>query len=989
MKRKIYSSPFYVFISIFLLLIISFNTNAQIPRQISLQGLLTNTDGSRMEDGALSIQFLIYESESGGTAKWTETQSIFLKNSIFSTTLGKITPLDIPFDRPYWVGIKIMGNTELSPRIALTSSPYSLGGTSTNGSFPDGQNLFLKDSSNEITHAFYTNGNTYHKGKGYFSGIVVGDTSKSFGDTIYTSLNSNYETASPSNNIMEESSAGAKIGEGNIGLFGWSQNDYGVYGWSNKSYGLYGYSSDAAGVSGNSMTGLGVRGQSDEKAGVTGISRIGIGVLGTTTGLEGDGAGVKGITGGKIPAVVGVAASGEGVKGISSLGNGVYGKSTNKDGIVGESQYGFAGNFIGHVKIEKSLEVDEVNFDESLNKFLAWGEDKKVYWRSAPSGSGGTSFEGILNNKPLIVLDALGIEKHKLNPDGTATFSGLGTFNNGVLGTSVSSFGLKGTSTSGNGIWGRSTSGYGVYGESDSHEGVLGESNSGIGVEGASNTGPGVHGTSTKQAGVWGESTDHNGVHGESINKIGVYGVSNLNDGVVGESIYGWAGRFVGAVKVGNFLQIDQVTNNESLTKFLVWGDDKQVHWRTLPSGSGGSFTGVLNNLPLSILNGSGVEVHRLNTDGTQTHSGLSTFNGGAAGVTVNSFGLKGESTSSTGVIGNSTSGIGVSGTSVSNVGVKGYSKDQSGVWGLSTDNYGVTGESTNGVGVLGVSTNSTGVLGSSDNGLAGKFVGKVKVEKTLEIDEVPNNESLTKFLVWNNDKIVYWRTLPSGGTSFNGVLNNTPLSILNGSGSEVHRLNTDGTQTHSGLSTFNGGAQGISALSFGLKGESTSGMGISGKSTSNIGVNGESESGTGVVGTSNTSMGVFGQSTSSAGVMGLSESKEGISGISISGDGVVGQSTSGWAGRFIGKVKVENLLEVDQVTNNESLTKFLVWGDDKIVYWRTIPAASNFDGMLHNIPLIIYNGTLTATHQLNPDGTQTHSGLSTFNGGARIPFIQ
>ncbi len=1007
MKKNIQLNPYFIVILLFLLLVLPFNIQAQIPRQISLQGLLTNADGSRMEDGALSVQFLIYESETGGTAKWTETQNIILKNSIFSTTLGKITPLDIPFDRPYWVGIRIMGNSELTPRIALTSSPYSLGGNSSILIIPDGQTFEIKDSSGIITHAFYSNGNSYHKGKGYFSGIVIGDSSKSFGDTIYTSLSTNYESLSSSNNTLEESRIGAKIGEGNIGLFGWSQSGFGVYGWSNQSYGLYGFSCELAGVYGTSLKGDGIRGHSDKGTGVIGFSQTGVGVFGMANGNDGKGAGIMGETTGKIPAVFGEAAFGEGVKGISSSGNGIYGQSTFKDGIVGESQYGYAGRFNGNVKIDKSLEVDGITNDENIAKFLVWGDDKKVYWRSTPSGSGGTSFEGILNNKPLIVLDDLGIEKLKLGIDGSATFSGLGTFNNGVLGSSISSYGLKGSSTSGYGIWGiskesygvygesesypgvwgSSSTNYGVYGESDSHKGVVGESNTGIGVEGYSHTGAGVHGLSVSQVGVWGESTDHNGVHGKSVNRIGVYGVSDLFDGVVGESVFGWAGRFIGAVKIENILQINQVTNNESLTKFLVWGDDKQVHWRALPSGSGGSFTGVLNNMPLSILNGSGVEVHRLNTDGTQTHSGLSTFNGGATGVTVNSFGLKGESTSSTGVIGNSTSGIGVSGTSVSHVGVKGYSKDQSGVWGLSTDNYGVTGESTNGIGVLGVSTNSTGIVGSSDHGLAGKFVGKVKVEKTLEIDEVPNNESLTKFLVWNDDKIVYWRTLPSGGTSFTGVLNNTPLSILNGSGTEVHRLNTDGTETHSGLSTFNGGAQGISISSFGLKGQSTSEMGIRGISNSGHGVLGESETGSGVVGSSNSSFGVFGQSNSGIAVMGSSQSNIGVSGYSNSGDGIVGQSVSGWSGRFTGKVKVGDVLEVDKVTNNESLTKYLVWGSDNIVYWRSIPTSGSFDGALHNVPLMIYNGVGTITHQLNADGTQTQSGLGTFNAGLQIPL--
>jgi hypothetical protein len=63
--------------------------------------------------------------------------------------------------------------------------------------------------------------------------------------------------------------------------------------------------------------------------------------------------------------------------------------------------------------------------------------------------------------------------------------------------------------------------------------------------------------------------------------------------------------------------------------------------------------------------------------------------------------------------------------------------------------------------------------------------------------------------------------------------------------------------------------------------------------------------SGIGVYGRAPSGIGVFGSSSSSVGVYGHSDSDDGVFGFSGSGNGVEGQSNSGYAGRFIGKIKV------------------------------------------------------------------------------------
>ncbi|MBD3422449.1 MAG: hypothetical protein GF398_20230, partial [Chitinivibrionales bacterium] len=47
-------------------------------------------------------------------------------NGIITTTLGSTTPLSLPFDKQYWLGIKVGSENELAPRMKLSSTAYSM-----------------------------------------------------------------------------------------------------------------------------------------------------------------------------------------------------------------------------------------------------------------------------------------------------------------------------------------------------------------------------------------------------------------------------------------------------------------------------------------------------------------------------------------------------------------------------------------------------------------------------------------------------------------------------------------------------------------------------------------------------------------------------------------------------------------------------------------------------------------------------------------------
>lgn len=99
----------------------------QIPQTVSYQGILQNADGTLVADGNYDISFKLYDASSGGTQLWSETHSqVAVNQGLYHLILGADNPLNLPFDKPYWLSMSVNGGEDLSPRISLTASPYSL-----------------------------------------------------------------------------------------------------------------------------------------------------------------------------------------------------------------------------------------------------------------------------------------------------------------------------------------------------------------------------------------------------------------------------------------------------------------------------------------------------------------------------------------------------------------------------------------------------------------------------------------------------------------------------------------------------------------------------------------------------------------------------------------------------------------------------------------------------------------------------------------------
>ena len=99
---------------------------AGIPKVINFQGYLADTEGNPLH-GRYSITFSIYDVETGGTPIWSETKEIEVNHGIFNVQLGDnpSNPLNLPFDVPYWLGVQVNNDQEMTPRLKLASSAYS------------------------------------------------------------------------------------------------------------------------------------------------------------------------------------------------------------------------------------------------------------------------------------------------------------------------------------------------------------------------------------------------------------------------------------------------------------------------------------------------------------------------------------------------------------------------------------------------------------------------------------------------------------------------------------------------------------------------------------------------------------------------------------------------------------------------------------------------------------------------------------------------
>ncbi len=100
---------------------------AQIPRTISFQGVLADANGNLVPDGNHQLKLALYTAATGGSALYTETQTVPVVKGVFNAIIGSVTaiPKSLAFDNAYFLGVSVDNGSELAPRTALNAVPYA------------------------------------------------------------------------------------------------------------------------------------------------------------------------------------------------------------------------------------------------------------------------------------------------------------------------------------------------------------------------------------------------------------------------------------------------------------------------------------------------------------------------------------------------------------------------------------------------------------------------------------------------------------------------------------------------------------------------------------------------------------------------------------------------------------------------------------------------------------------------------------------------
>ncbi|HET9137231.1 MAG TPA: hypothetical protein VFO76_11375, partial [Candidatus Kapabacteria bacterium] len=106
---------------------------AQIPRQISYQGLILTQNNKPIADGTHSMTFII--KDGSGAVQYTGTQTVTTKGGIFSANIGPI-PNGVDFGQQYFLSVQIEG-TDIIPATAFTTAPYAFHAEIANGLTPN------------------------------------------------------------------------------------------------------------------------------------------------------------------------------------------------------------------------------------------------------------------------------------------------------------------------------------------------------------------------------------------------------------------------------------------------------------------------------------------------------------------------------------------------------------------------------------------------------------------------------------------------------------------------------------------------------------------------------------------------------------------------------------------------------------------------------------------------------------------------------------
>jgi hypothetical protein len=211
--------------------------HAGIPQAINYQGYLTDAQGVPVK-GTVEMVFSIYNVAAGGSPLWTETQSVEVTEGVYNVILGAKASFHkspaLIFDVPYYLGVKVGEDLEMTPRMALTSVGYAFRAQWVEAVPPHDHDASYLNATGDVMDAASSGTvlSVRNTGTGYgISGGATGLTGRGVNGTAW--------------------------GDSGSGVYGtaWGVTGSGVYGYGagNEGNGVYGstYGAYARGVSGN------------------------------------------------------------------------------------------------------------------------------------------------------------------------------------------------------------------------------------------------------------------------------------------------------------------------------------------------------------------------------------------------------------------------------------------------------------------------------------------------------------------------------------------------------------------------------------------------------------------------------------------------------------------------------------------------------------------------------------------------------------------
>ncbi|MCG8431055.1 MAG: hypothetical protein MJA29_07770, partial [Candidatus Omnitrophica bacterium] len=94
---------------------------AEVAQEVFFQAKVTDSEGAALT-GTHTVIFRLYDTETGGSALWSETQSVIpTSEGVMSCYLGSSTAFGsgMDFNELYYLSVEIDGDGEMSPRIKV------------------------------------------------------------------------------------------------------------------------------------------------------------------------------------------------------------------------------------------------------------------------------------------------------------------------------------------------------------------------------------------------------------------------------------------------------------------------------------------------------------------------------------------------------------------------------------------------------------------------------------------------------------------------------------------------------------------------------------------------------------------------------------------------------------------------------------------------------------------------------------------------------